>query len=79
MLFMSASHSLFLERLHVPELQEAVGEAHSELIGAADEVQSRNPYPCGTAQLETEVASLLSDSLSQTRNIRRTFIHHLQV
>lgn len=44
-------HLLFLEGLHVPELQVSVREADGELVGAGDVLQRRGTCARGAAEL----------------------------
>lgn len=62
-------HLLFLEGLHVPELQVSIRKANGELIGAGDVLQGGGTRACGATELQAQVAPLLRHPLPQTRDL----------
>lgn len=62
-------HLLFLEGLHVPELQVSVREANGELVGAGDVLQGGGTCARGAAELQAQVSPLLRHPLPQTRDL----------
>lgn len=70
---------LLLKRLHVPQLQVSVREAHCHLVGPGEVLHGCALGPTGPAELQTQVSALPAAGFPQPGDVCRRLGDHLQV
>lgn len=60
---------LLLKRLHVPQLQVSVREAHCHLVGPGDVLQGGALGPTGPTELQTQVSALPAAGFPQPGDV----------